>query len=154
MPQHKAYAGWRRRTKPTALMSKWVLLFLLTPLAEMYLLIEVGGRIGAWPTMGLVVLTAVIGVALLKRQGLRTLLRAQARLASGEVPAAEVAEGLLLAVAGALLLTPGFATDGVGFLILVPAVRARVASRLLSILAPELGGAVHGRTFEGRSTRR
>lgn len=157
----KAYSRLRRQTKLAALMAtaimaimnKWVLLFLLTPLVEMYMLIEVGSRIGAWPTIGLVVLTAVIGVALLKRQGLRTLRSAQDRLAGGEVPAAEVVEGLLLAVAGALLLTPGFATDAAGFLALVPAVRARVARRVLNSFAPELGGVAEGRTFEGNSTR-
>lgn len=154
MPQSKAYSGSRRQTKPAALVSKWVLLLLLTPLAETYLLVEVGSRIGAWPTIGLVVLTAVVGLALLKRQGLRTLRRAQAWLASGgEVPASEVADDLLLAVAGALLLTPGFATDALGFLAVVPAVRASLATRLMNFLERRIRGTTQGRTIEGNSTR-
>lgn len=129
-------------------MGKWFVLLLAVPLAEMVILIEVGARIGSWPTVGLVVATAMVGVGLLKRQGLATLLRGQARLAAGELPLGEVAEGLLLAVAGALLLTPGFVTDGCGFALLTPQVRTRLAAGVLARLAPP--GA---RTFEGRSTR-
>jgi UPF0716 protein FxsA len=109
----------------------WLLIFFLTPIVEMYLLIEVGGYLGALPTIGLVMLTAVIGVALLRVQGLATLTRGFRRLDGGQLPATEVAEGLLLAVAGALLLTPGFVTDTVGFLLLVPVLRIRVAAALL-----------------------
>ncbi len=110
----------------------WLLLFFITPIVEMYLLIQVGGYIGAWPTIALVMLTAVIGIQLLRRQGLATLTRGLNRLDSGEVPATEVVEGLLLAVAGALLLTPGFVTDAIGFSLLVPALRSRVAQRVLA----------------------
>ena len=107
----------------------WLLVFFLTPIVEMYLLIEVGGKIGAWPTIGLVMLTAVIGVALLKRQGLETLTRGMQRAQTGEVPITEMAEGILLAVAGALLLTPGFITDAVGFTLLWPASRKALAAQ-------------------------
>lgn len=110
----------------------WLLLFFITPIVEMYLLIQVGGYIGAWPTIGLVMLTAVIGVSLLRLQGLATLTRGLSRLEGGEVPAREMAEGLLLAVAGALLLTPGFVTDAFGFALLTPALRQRVARRMLA----------------------
>jgi len=113
-------------------MGIWLLVFFLTPIIEMYLLIRVGGYIGAWPTIGLVMLTAVVGVALLRVQGLSTLTRGMGRLEGGELPAREMAEGILLAVAGALLITPGFCTDAAGFLILVPPVRAAVAQRMLS----------------------
>ncbi len=113
-------------------MGFWFLVFFLTPILEMYLLIRVGGYIGAWPTIGLVMLTAVIGVALLRVQGLATLTRGLGRLEGGELPAREMAEGILLAVAGALLLTPGFVTDGFGFLLLLPPVRAEVAERMLA----------------------
>ncbi len=112
-------------------MGFWLLVFFLTPIVEMYLLIRVGSYIGALPTIALVMLTAVIGVALLRVQGLATLTRGRSRLESGELPAREVAEGLLLAVAGALLITPGFVTDTLGFLLLVPPVRRAVARRLL-----------------------
>jgi UPF0716 protein FxsA len=113
-------------------MGLWFLVFFLTPIIEMYLLIEVGGHIGAWPTIGLVMLTAVIGIALLRLQGFATLTRGITRLQRGEVPAREMAEGILLAIAGALLVTPGFVTDGVGFALLAPAFRSRLAERLLS----------------------
>jgi UPF0716 protein FxsA len=110
----------------------WLLVFFITPIVEMYLLISVGSYIGALPTIGLVMLTAVIGVTLLRIQGLATLTRGLGRLQGGEVPAREMVEGLLLAVAGALLLTPGFVTDAFGFGLLVPALRRRVATRILS----------------------
>jgi UPF0716 protein FxsA len=110
----------------------WLLIFFLTPIVEMYLLIEVGGYIGAWPTIGLVMITAVIGVGLLRVQGLATLTRGMSRLEGGELPAREVVEGLLLAVAGALLLTPGFVTDTVGFVLLTPILRGRIAEQVLA----------------------
>jgi UPF0716 protein FxsA len=110
----------------------WLLIFFLTPIVEMYLLIEVGGYIGAWPTIALVMITAVIGVTLLRIQGLSTLTRGVSRLQGGELPAREMVEGLLLAVAGALLLTPGFVTDGIGFVLLTPPLRAAIAERVLS----------------------
>ncbi|MCZ6890813.1 MAG: FxsA family protein [Gammaproteobacteria bacterium] len=112
-------------------MGKWLLLFLLTPLVEMYLLLEVGGYIGAWPTIGLVVLTAIIGVGLLRVQGFATLTRGIQRLNQGEMPAREMAEGVLLAIAGALLLTPGFVTDSFGFVLLTPPIRTQLAQWIL-----------------------
>ncbi|MFQ3324128.1 MAG: UPF0716 protein FxsA [Pseudomonadales bacterium] len=83
-----------------------LILFVVTPIFEMLLLIEVGSKIGALNTVGLVLLTAMIGLALLRKQGLDTLLRANQKINSGEVPAQEMAEGLALAAGGALLLTP------------------------------------------------
>lgn len=137
-----------------------LLLFILVPLLEIWLLVKVGGRIGATPTVALVVLTAVIGVTLLRLQGLRTLSRANERLRAGELPAQEMGEGLLLAVAGLLLLTPGFATDAVGFACLIPPVRRRLLAPWLSGLqtrstshGPARGGSSgpdnSGRTLEG-----
>ncbi len=98
----------------------------------MYLLIEVAGYIDAWPTIALVMLTAVVGVALLKRQGLATLTRGVQRMQQGQMPATEMAEGILLAVAGALLITPGFVTDFVGFTLLFPPSRFLIAKGLMS----------------------
>lgn len=125
-------------------MFRWLLLFfVVTPIVEMYLLLTVGDMIGAVPTIGLVVLTAVIGVALLRQQGLATLARAQRRLAEGGIPAAEMADGLLLAVAGPLLVTPGFATDAMGFALLTPAIRRwlgrAVAARMVVVGGPQGG---------------
>ena len=104
-------------------MPVFLFLFIIMPIAEMAVLIKVGGVIGVLNTIGLVLLTAVVGAWLLRQQGLATLLRANQRLNSGELPAKEVAEGLILAVGGALLLTPGFITDTVGFLCLLPGTR-------------------------------
>ena len=111
----------------------------------MYLLIEVAGYIDTLPTIFLVMLTAVIGVALLKRQGLETLTRGVRRLEQGEIPAREMAEGILLAVAGALLVTPGFVTDTVGFLLLFPPTRIFAARELLKRV--KIRGAVSGAEF-------
>lgn len=108
------------------------LLFIIIPVLEMWLLITIGQVIGALPTIGLVLLTAIIGVNLLRAQGLSTLTRAQERMASGAIPAQEMAEGMALAVGGALLLTPGFATDAFGFACLIPVTRKWLASKALS----------------------
>lgn len=131
----------------------WLLVFFITPIVEMYLLIRVGGYIGALPTIGLVMLTAVIGVSLLRVQGLATLTRGLSRLEGGEVPAREVVEGLLLAVAGALLLTPGFVTDAIGFGLLTPALRRRVAERVLARVDVRTGAAF-GASGPGRGPER
>jgi UPF0716 protein FxsA len=107
-------------------------IFLIVPAVEIYLLIEVGGVIGAPWTIFLVVLTAVIGVRLLKIQGVSTLMRAQTKMQGGQMPAQEMVEGLGLVVAGAFLLTPGFFTDTVGFLLLIPPVRVWLVSKLVA----------------------
>ncbi|MDO3387085.1 FxsA family protein [Gilvimarinus sp. SDUM040013] len=100
-----------------------LLLFIGIPLLEIALFIQVGDELGVLNTVALVILTAVIGVGLLRWQGFETLSRARAKMDSGEMPAREMAEGLMLLVAGALLLTPGFFTDAVGFALLVPWLR-------------------------------
>ena len=114
-----------------------LLLFIIIPLVEMVLLFEVASVVGGLTTVCLVVLTAIIGIQVLKRQGLSTLLRAQKRLLSGELPAQEIVEGMLLAAAGALLLTPGFITDTMGFIFLTGPLRRPVARRII------LSGAVN-----------
>lgn len=110
-----------------------ILLFLLlsVPLLEIYLLISVGRVIGAGWTVIVVVLTAVLGAWLLRLQGLQTLARVQTATKNGELPAVELVEGLILLVCGALLLTPGFFTDAMGFVALIPRVRRTVAQSLL-----------------------
>jgi len=108
------------------------LFFIAVPLIEMLLLFEVSDRIGGLPTVGLVVATAVIGVQILKRQGLSTLLRANQRLQSGELPAQEIVEGMMLAGAGALLLTPGFITDTIGFMLLTGPIRRMLARKIIN----------------------
>ena len=109
-----------------------VALFLVIPIIEIYLLIQVGQVIGAGWTIFLVVLTAVIGVWLLRIQGLSTLTRAQQKLQANELPAREILEGMALVVAGAFLLTPGFFTDTLGFLLLFPPTRIALVSMAAS----------------------
>lgn len=97
--------------------------FLLIPLAEIYVLLKVGGAIGAGWTIFLVVFTAVLGAFLVRAQGFATYMRVQESLQRQQMPAMELLEGLVLLIAGALLLTPGFATDAVGFACLTPPLR-------------------------------
>ena len=106
-------------------------LFIGVPLLEIYLLIQIGGVIGAGYTIALVIGTAVLGVALLRAQSLNTLFSARAQLRRGQLPAMEMAEGLLLALSGVLLLTPGFFTDGVGFALLIPPLRRAWVRRVM-----------------------
>lgn len=113
-------------------MPVFVLLFLIVPFVEIYLLIQVGQQIGALPTIALCVLTAVVGGALLRREGRKTWAAARARLDRGELPANDLLAGIALAVGGALLVTPGFATDLAGFLLLIPATRARLVRAVLA----------------------
>lgn len=104
-----------------------LLMFLfLVPLIEIYLLIKVGSVIGAVPTIMLVIFTAVLGAWLVRLQGLLTLQRAQALLLRGQMPAVEALEGVALLAGGALLIIPGFFTDTLGFLLLIPRIRRRV----------------------------
>ena len=121
------------------------LLFVVMPVVEMWLLITVGTEIGAMATIGLVLLTAVFGAKLLREQGFATLWRGQRKLEEGKLPAQEIVEGIILAVSGALLLTPGFITDVIGFAGLIPPIRALFVSRLISkmVVAP-MGGQASG----------
>jgi UPF0716 protein FxsA len=100
------------------------------PLLELAVLIWVGGRIGVFPTIALVIATAVIGVTLVRLQGLAAIARAQAYLAANRFPAGEVFDGFFLLLAGGFLLVPGFITDAVGLLLLVPPLR-RALGRLI-----------------------
>lgn len=117
-----------------------LLLFIALPLIETWLLIEVGQEIGAIATIGAVIATAVIGSQLVRYQGMQTLRDLRASQARGEPPALPLLEGAALLVAGAFLLTPGFITDTLGFLMLVPALRREAARKLLArmiVIVPE-----------------
>ena len=120
--------------------------FIVVPLLEMFLLFEVADRIGGIQTLLMVVLTAVIGVQVLKQQGFSTLLRANDRIRQGQLPAQEIVEGMLLAVAGAMLLTPGFLTDMLGFLCLSGPVRRPLAARVVLTGGFELFSRANGAT--------
>lgn len=118
------------------------LAFLLIPIAEIYVLIQVGSVIGALWTVALIVLTAMLGSVLIRAQGLATLARVRASMERGEVPALELMEGLCLLVAGALLLTPGFVTDSIGFTLLITPLRRSMIVALLQrgVLRAATGG--------------
>lgn len=107
------------------------LAFLIIPFVEIYLLLQIGGIVGVFPTIALVVLTAIIGASLLRQQGIATWQRFQDNLQKGEVPAYEMVEGPILLVGGALLLTPGFFTDVIGFACLIPQARKKIAQYII-----------------------
>ena len=109
----------------------WIFLALIVvPLIEIGLFIEIGGLIGLWPTIGIVIATAVVGSALLRMQGLAALAELREKLDRGGNPGPTLAHGAMILVAGVVLLTPGFFTDAIGFLLLVPPVRAFLIARL------------------------
>ena len=104
------------------------------PFIEMALFIRIEDLVGFWPTLAAILVTAAVGAAMLRRQGFGTLLRARAMLERNEVPLREMFDGVCLFVAAALLLTPGFLTDAVGFLLLIPAVRTLIGVLILARL--------------------
>ncbi|MBB1361777.1 MULTISPECIES: FxsA family protein [unclassified Shewanella] len=107
-----------------------LLIFVLIPVIELNVLIEVASSIGSWTTVALVLFTAVVGVSLVRSQGLSTLMSVQQKLARGEAPGQEIVEGMMLAAAGVLLLIPGFVTDFIGLILLTPFTRAPIAAFL------------------------
>lgn len=114
------------------MIRSWPLIFVIIPLIELYVIIAVGEKIGAFWTVMLVLLTAVVGVNLLRIQGLKTLMRAQVSMAQGQVPAMEMMEGMVLAAAGIMLITPGFISDSLGFLCLIPTSRRAIIRYMLA----------------------
>jgi UPF0716 protein FxsA len=116
------------------------LIVLLIPFVEIYLLLKVGGIIGALPTIFLVVFTAALGAWLLRQQGFATFQRLQANLAQGTIPAYEMIEGPIILVGGLLLLTPGFITDILGFACLIPQLRRKIAQYIIENHLVQAGG--------------
>ncbi|HBN48631.1 MULTISPECIES: FxsA family protein [Thalassospira] len=106
-------------------------IFVAMPIIEIAVFIQAGELIGLWPTIGIVILTAVVGTSLMRAQGLQTLARAQAQIDQGEMPIGELFDGICILVAGVLLLTPGFVTDTMGFLLLVPPLRKAVGAGVI-----------------------
>lgn len=123
----------------------WLFLaFLAVPLIEIALFIQVGGLIGLWPTLFVVVVTAVMGTWLVRSQGLRALANLQGSFSRLEDPTQPLAHGAMILLSGALLLTPGFFTDAVGFALLVPGVRLAVMrqiARRVKVQRFSMGGA-------------
>lgn len=128
-------------------------LFLVVPIAELAVFVGVADRIGVLPAIGWIVLVSVVGAWLVKREGLSALRRANARVAAGELPTRELVNGVLILFAGALMLTPGFLTDMVGVVLLLPPTRALVAVPLTRRLTagPILTGSP-GRSWTFTST--
>jgi UPF0716 protein FxsA len=131
------------------------LLFVLVPLAELALLVWIGRHVGLAPTVALVVVTGILGAALARRQGTATWRRFREALEAGRPPHRELVDGILVLLAGAVLLTPGLITDVAGFALLVPALRRRAAAWLTSVVTARFlvrtagvdgrGGASRGR---------
>ncbi|MGF1744199.1 FxsA family protein [Vibrio minamisatsumaniensis] len=121
-----------------------LLLFIFVPIIEIGLFIQVGGFLGLWPTIALVLMTAFVGASLVRSQGIQTLMSVQGRLQQGEMPAQQIIEGVMLAVAGVLLLTPGFMTDAMGMLVLLPAPRAMLAKKMMEkMVVKNMSGGFH-----------
>lgn len=138
-----------------------LLIFLIVPLIEIYLLLIVGSIVGPLPTIALVLFTAILGAWLLRIEGFHTWFQLQQSLAQGKIPALEIVEGPILLVGGALLLTPGFFTDFLGFLCLLPATRRKLARYVLDKWliqrmagGPSGAGARGSQTIEGEFRRK
>ncbi len=135
------------------------LLLLAVPVVELWVIVQVAGELGFLPTIALMVLVSAAGAWLLKQQGTTTWRRLNAALARGEMPGTEVVDGALILFGGALLLTPGFLTDAVGLLFLLPPTRAglkRAARgwlRRLSRRRLGLFGQFGERVYDGRVSR-
>ena len=121
-----------------------LLLFIGLPMVEIYVLIQVGHEIGALWTIALLFAIAALGSALLRLEGLATLAKVQASMARGELPAEAILDGLVLLVAGVLMVTPGFVTDVFGFLLLLPPVRRAVGRALGGGLMMRMQGRAGG----------
>lgn len=116
------------------MFGRLLLIFIGVPLIELYLFLLIGKQIGIFATVATVVITGFLGAWLTKQQGLKTLARYQQTLSEGKLPHTEVIEGIMILAAGAVLLTPGFLTDFIGFSLLIPPVRAWVRERLTNYL--------------------
>jgi UPF0716 protein FxsA len=129
-------------------MALLVLLFIVVPIVELWVIIQIGGLIGLWPTLALLLADALLGSWLLRHQGRGAWRRFNLAIAERRFPGKEVADGLLIAIGGTLLLTPGFLTDIAGAILLIPPTRAIVrrlmrgwAKRRFTIVAGPAGGA-------------
>ncbi|MDI6859532.1 MAG: membrane protein FxsA [Methanocellales archaeon] len=112
------------------MLGKLILIFVLTPIMELFLLIEMGQRIGTWNVIGLVMITGIIGAFLAKSQGLSVLRKMQMDLMNGILPTDRVFDGVLILAGGILLITPGVLTDALGFILLIPLTRSWTKERL------------------------
>lgn len=126
------------------MFARLFLVFITVSLLEIFVLLKVGSFLGAWPTVGLVVVTAVMGSALVRSQGIELVKQLQQRIAQGEMPGVQLIEGGILLFAGVLLITPGFVTDFCGLLLLQPAIRGRLAKAIVANLKLNTGAPISG----------
>lgn len=117
-----------------------IVLFIGLPIIELAVLFEVHGSIGFMPTVLLVLLTGIGGAALVRRQGIATLMKIQREMSIGNVPAPHLMDGVMILIAGALLVTPGLITDVVGFSLLVPYVREHIRRWIGKLIAQKIRG--------------
>ena len=122
------------------------LIVIIVPIIEITLFVQIGGAIGLGWTLLVILATAMLGARAIRRQGIDALARAQAQMANGKPPVGEIVHGVLILMAGILLLTPGFMTDALGFLLLSPATRLLVLELAAGFILPKL--------FSGFSVRR
>ena len=115
-----------------------LLLFIAVPILEIYLLIQVGEKIGLLSTLLTIIFTAMLGASLVRQEGIKTILSLQERLNKNELPGKELADGAMLLLAGVLLVTPGFFTDGIGFALAFPLTRALLRNKLITILTANI----------------
>jgi UPF0716 protein FxsA len=131
----------------------FLLIVIGVPMIEIYVMIQVGSEIGAFSTIALAILTAIVGIWLVRHQGFGLLMRVREMPERGAVPALEVLDGALLLVAGLFLLLPGFLTDTIGFLLLVPPLRHWIVGRYVRVIPVRPGtppGGTEGpRVIEG-----
>ncbi|EGV16655.1 FxsA family protein [Thiocapsa marina] len=131
----------------------FLLIVIGIPMIEIYIMIQVGSEIGAFPTIALAIFTAIVGIWLVRHQGFGLLARVREITDRGEVPALEVLDGALLLVAGLFLLLPGFLTDTIGFLLLVPPLRQWIVGRYVRVIPVRTGtppgGGAGPRVIEG-----
>ncbi|ABB39219.1 FxsA cytoplasmic membrane protein [Oleidesulfovibrio alaskensis G20] len=133
------------------MLLRLLLLFTIIPFIELYLLIQVGSAIGAGSTILLVILTGIAGAWLARTEGLSTMFKVRQSLDKGVMPADEMVEGLMILVAGILLITPGLMTDALGLVLLFPLTRAPLARRLRRSFAStvQVHGAARSSQFSG-----
>lgn len=103
-----------------------LVLFIGLPILEFALLIKLHGMVGFWPTVGLVLLTGVVGASLVRRQGVNILFKIRQEMSRGNLPAPQMMDGVMILISGAFLVTPGLITDTVGFALLIPFVRQQI----------------------------
>lgn len=120
------------------MLGRLLLLFILVPILELGIFLALGDTLGTAWTLAIIIITGILGAALTKSQGGKALANFQEALAHGKMPHREMVDGLLILIAGAVLLTPGFLTDTVGFLLLLPPVRAALRTVLTSKLKDKI----------------